>query len=81
MWHKPLYKHLRSLAGKWVEMYLSFHLFLKKKKKKKKGLTLVAQAFNPSSREAEKDRYLSLRLDWSTEQVPKCPGLHRETLS
>jgi hypothetical protein len=41
----------------------------------------VAHAFNPSTREAEADGFLSLRPAWSTEWVPGQPGLHRETLS
>jgi hypothetical protein len=42
---------------------------------------MVAHAFNPSTREAEAGRFLSLRPAWSTEWVPGQPGLHRETLS
>jgi hypothetical protein len=46
------------------------------KKKKKK-----AQAFNPSTWEAEASGFLSLRPAWSTKWVPGQPGLYRETLS
>jgi hypothetical protein len=42
---------------------------------------VVAQAFNPSTWEAEAGRFLSSRPTWSTELVPGQPGLHRETLS
>ena len=42
---------------------------------------VVAHAFNPSTREAEADGFLSSRPAWSTEWVPGQPGLHRETLS
>jgi hypothetical protein len=42
---------------------------------------LVAHSFNPSTREAEAGRFLSLRPAWSTECDPGQPGLHRETLS
>jgi hypothetical protein len=42
---------------------------------------MVADAFNPSTREAEAGRFLSLRPAWSTQRVPGQPGLHRETLS
>jgi hypothetical protein len=42
---------------------------------------VVAQAFNPSTREAETVGFLSLRPAWSTERIPGQPGLHRETLS
>jgi hypothetical protein len=41
----------------------------------------VAHTFNPSTREAEAGRFLSLRPAWSTKWVPGQPGLHRETLS
>jgi hypothetical protein len=44
-------------------------------------LQVVAHAFNPSTREAEAGRFLSLRPAWTTEQDPGWPGLHRETLS
>jgi hypothetical protein len=40
-----------------------------------------AQAFNPSTQEAEVGRSLSLRSACSTEQVPGQSELHRETLS
>jgi hypothetical protein len=46
-----------------------------------RGRTVVANAFNPSTREAEAGRFLSSRLAWSTKWVPGKPGLHRETLS
>jgi hypothetical protein len=42
---------------------------------------VVAQAFNPSTWEAEAGGFLSLRPAWSTEWFPGQPGLHRETLS
>jgi hypothetical protein len=42
---------------------------------------MVAQAFNPSTWEAEAGEFLSSRPAWSTEWVPGQPGLHRETLS
>jgi hypothetical protein len=41
----------------------------------------VAHAFNPSTWEAEADKFLSLRPAWSTEWVPGQAGLHREILS
>jgi hypothetical protein len=41
----------------------------------------MAHAFNPSTREAEADGFLSSRPAWSTKWVPGQPGLHRETLS
>jgi hypothetical protein len=43
--------------------------------------SVVAQAFNPSTQEAEAGEFLSSRLAWSTKWVPGQPGLHRETLS
>ena len=44
--------------------------------------TVVVQAFNSSTQEAEAGGSLSLKLAWSTEQVSGQPGLlHRETLS
>jgi hypothetical protein len=42
---------------------------------------MVAQAFNPSTREAEAGGFLSSRSAWSTEWAPGQPGLYRETLS
>jgi hypothetical protein len=42
---------------------------------------VVAHAFNPSTREAEAGRFLSLRPAWSTERVPGQPRLYRKTLS
>jgi hypothetical protein len=42
---------------------------------------MVAQAFNPSTWEAEAGEFLSLRPAWSTEWVPGQPGLHRGTRS
>ena len=42
---------------------------------------MVAQAFNPSTWEAEAGKFLSSRPAWSTESVPRQPGLRRETLS
>jgi hypothetical protein len=45
------------------------------------GLGLVAQAFNPSTWEAEAGGFLSSRTTWSTECVPGQLALHRETLS
>jgi hypothetical protein len=41
----------------------------------------MAHAFNPSTQEAEAGRFLSSRPAWSTQWVPRQPGLHRETLS
>jgi hypothetical protein len=40
--------------------------------------SMVAHAFNPSTREAEAGRFLSSRPAWSTKWKP---GLYRETLS
>jgi hypothetical protein len=42
---------------------------------------VVANAFNPSTREAEAGEFLSSRPAWSAKWVPGQPGLHRETLS
>jgi hypothetical protein len=42
---------------------------------------MVAHTFNPSTREAEAGRFLSLRPAWSTKWVSGQPGLYRETLS
>ena len=42
---------------------------------------LVVHAFNSSTQETEAGRFLSSRPAWSTEWVPRQPGLHRETLS
>jgi hypothetical protein len=42
---------------------------------------VVAHAFNPSTREAEAGRFLSLKPAWSTKWVPGHPGLYRKTLS
>jgi hypothetical protein len=42
---------------------------------------MVVHAFNPSTWEAEADRFLSSRPAWSTKRVPGQPGLYRETLS
>jgi hypothetical protein len=42
---------------------------------------VVAQAFNPSTWEAEAGGFLSSRPALSTERVSGQPGLHRETLS
>jgi hypothetical protein len=42
---------------------------------------VVADAFNPSTQEAEAGEFLSSRPAWSTEWVPGQPGLHRKTLS
>jgi hypothetical protein len=39
---------------------------------------VMAHAFNPSTHQAEAGRFLSLRSAWSTERVPRHPGLHRE---
>jgi hypothetical protein len=41
----------------------------------------MAHAFNPSTREAEADRFLRLRPAWFTKWVSGQLGLHRETLS
>jgi hypothetical protein len=43
--------------------------------------SLVAHAFNRSTREAEAGGSLSWRPAWSTLLVPGQPGLYRETLS
>jgi hypothetical protein len=45
------------------------------------GPSVAVHAFNPSTREAEAGGFLSSRPAWSTEWVPRPPGLHRETLS
>ena len=45
------------------------------------SLQPLGNAFNPSTQEAETGRSLSLRLAWSTEQVPGEPGIHRENVS
>ena len=45
---------------------------------------MMAHALNPWTQEAEAeeaDRFLSLRLVWTTQQVLVQMGLHRETLS
>jgi hypothetical protein len=44
---------------------------------------VVANAFNPSTWEAEAEAggFLSSRPAWSTKWVPGQPGLHRETMS
>jgi hypothetical protein len=42
---------------------------------------MVAHNFDPSTREAEADGFLSSRPAWSTKSVPGQPGLYRETLS
>ena len=41
----------------------------------------MTHAFNTIIQEAEPDGPLSLSLAWFTEQVPRQPGPHRETLS
>jgi hypothetical protein len=41
----------------------------------------MAHAFNPSTREAEAGRFLSLRPAGSTKWIPGQSGLYRETLS
>jgi hypothetical protein len=61
------------------------HEFLLKNNNKK-GITsevMVAHTFNISTWEAEAEAggFLSSRPAWSTEWVPRQPGLHRETLS
>ena len=48
---------------------------------KTKSQAVAVHGFNPSTWEAEADRFLSLSLGWSTEWVPGQPGLHKETLS
>jgi hypothetical protein len=42
---------------------------------------VVAQAFNPSTWEAEARGFLSSRPAWSTKWLPRQPGIYRETLS
>ena len=42
-------------------------------------LETQVHSFNPSTWEAEAGRFLSLRPAWSTEWVPRQPGLYRET--
>ena len=49
--------------------------------KKHHSRAAVAHTFNPCTREAEADGFLSSRPAWSTEWVPGQPGLHRESLS
>jgi hypothetical protein len=39
----------------------------------------VVHTFNPNTRETDRSTSMSLRLDWSTEQVLGHPELHRET--
>lgn len=41
---------------------------------------MVALAFNPSTQKAEVGRSLSPRTAWSTEQVPRQPGLQRNPI-
>ena len=43
-------------------------------------LGMVVHTFNPSTQEAEAGRFLSSWPAWSTEWVPRQPGLYRETL-
>jgi hypothetical protein len=38
----------------------------------------MVHTFNPCTQESETGRSLSLRLAWSTEQIPGEPGLHKE---
>jgi hypothetical protein len=45
--------------------------------KKQSGWAVVAHSFNPSTLEAETGRFLSSRSAWSTEWVPRQPGLQR----
>lgn len=42
---------------------------------------MVAHTWNPSTQEAEKWIFVSLRQAWFTEWVPENPGIHRETQS
>jgi hypothetical protein len=42
---------------------------------------MLGHTFNSSTQEEQTGLFLSLRLAWSTEQVPGQPRLHRETLS
>ena len=49
--------------------------------KKIKLSLVVAHDINPSTREAEAGRSLTLRLAWSIEQVLGQSGLHREALT
>ena len=51
------------------------------KTKKNKKTIKNPNTFNPSSRELETGRFLSLWPAWSTKWVPGQPGLYRETLS
>jgi hypothetical protein len=74
--------------GRWVGlgcMMWNWQRTNKKKKGKKICITpksgVVAHALTPSTEEAEAGRFLSLRSAWSTKQVPKQSGLHREILS
>ena len=34
--------------------------------------------FNPSTQKTEAGRFLSSKSDWSTERVPRQPGLHKK---
>lgn len=44
-------------------------------------LGVVVKIFDPTSTlEAEAVGLVSLRLAWSTEQVPEQPGIHRDNL-
>jgi hypothetical protein len=63
-----------------IEMYNYSHI-LSKKQKYPPSQAVLAQAFNPSTWEAEASWFLISRPAWSTEWVPGQPGLHRETLS
>jgi hypothetical protein len=69
----PLHLIVNSKDGKIIKLLLNLKMNVKP--------GVVAHAFNPSTREAEADRFLSSMPAWSTEWVPGQQGLYRETLS